>query len=87
MIARLLDLVQSFQGKGGQSIRGPRDDLDPEDEEEEQIDDDLTADMLNDNISPAGSLQLAEQLKGLPEGTNEPAGYHLPPSSSTDSIQ
>lgn len=66
--------TMNSQGKG-QSIRGPKDDLDPEDEEEEQIDDDLAADMLNDNVSPAASLQLAEQLKGLPESADEPAGY------------
>ena len=64
----------TYQGKG-QSVRGSKDDLHPEDEEEEQIDDDLAADMLNDNVSPAASLQLAEQLKGLPESADEPAGY------------
>ncbi len=62
-----------LQGKG-QSIRGPKDDLDPEDEEDEQIDDDVAADMLNNNASPSASLQLAQQLRDLPEGADESAG-------------
>ena len=83
MTSKIFQGKGQFQGKA-QSIRGPRDDLDPEDEEEEQIDDELSADLLNNNISPAASLNLAEQLKGLPEGGDEPAVYSSPLSLTCD---